>query len=1154
MRAFWFLTLLLVAKSGFLSAQNYADESVLNTGNWYKLGIVETGVYKLDQAFLNSLGLNTAGIDPRNIQIYGNGGGMLPQPNASHRHDDLQENAIYVAGEADGSFDAGDEVWFYAEGPHAWKYDPNADTYRHEYHLYADTNYYYVRVGSIPGKRIESKAASGPATYNSSASRNLLFHEIDSENLIHSGRFWLGEKFDLTLSRTFGFPVPDVRADGEIRLTVQLSARSDVNTKFNVLVGTTLLSSVSINSVNYDNTESLYYRTRRSTMVIDPALVNGDSLRVEIQYEKSGSVRSEGWLDWIEVDYDQSMGLDNAPQRPFHLTEGVGVGEVVGFNLQGGSDQFQVWNVSDPQNAFSIPYNRVGMNLELTADADSALKLVAVRDAELVPVSAEPFNNQNLHGLPLVDYLIISYPGFLTQANRLADFHRNHYQRSVAVVTPDEIYQEFSSGKQDVTAIRDFIRMFYVRSGGMSPGFVLLFGDGTYNPKKVNLPPGVGELNFVPTYQSCNSWNPTESYVSDDFFGLMEEHEGNWGEGCGRDGDDAIEVNTIDVALGRLPVISEQEATDMVDKIIDYATNPDGTGYGSWRKRVLLVADHKEGEGSTHVRQADGYTSIINNADHCINVDKLYMDNYPLVITAGKSRFPEGREALLSALDQGSLIVNYTGHGGEFAWSNSRILENSDINNMQNTHRLPAVVTATCEFGRYDNPDLRSGAELMVIRPGAGAIALFTTVRLVYSSPNETLNRNFYRQVFTFDSTRNRMPSLGEIMMRTKNATFIRGNLSNINSRNFTLLGDPGLILNYPKLDVKVTEINNEPVQEGAVDSLQSLGKVSIRGEVVDGLGQKVDYSGELDVTVFDKPSRFVTRLSNFSFFWQKNRLFNGKATVTNGEFYFEFVVPIDISYEDGLGKISLYFHNDEVDGTGCYDELHIGGTDPNAVPDNEGPQIELFINDEYWRDGGITGASPYLFAKVFDESGINTAGTGIGHEITSWLEEDQESVFILNDYYQAEPNSYQRGTVRYQLEDLSEGLHTLKIRVWDVANNFAEDETHFFVTTNPAVALDEVLNYPNPVEDMTTFLINHNLDGKELNVRIEILSLTGQVVKVLENEFVATGNVYRGLQWDGKTEAGNPLSNGMYVYRVLLTEQETGLQVEASNRLVLLR
>ncbi|MEM6343387.1 MAG: type IX secretion system sortase PorU [Bacteroidota bacterium] len=1151
------LFLLLTACTFSLSAQ-IAEHSVLSQGTWYKLGVVETGMYKLDQAFLNSIGINTTGIDPRNIQIYGNGGGMLPQANSVAVHDDLAENAIYVEGESDGSFGGDDYVMFYAEGPHKWDYNVVGDQFRHQFNLYADTNYYYITVGAGPGKRVEEAAAPNASpTYTLGAGKRVAFRERDVENPLHSGRFWLGDKFDLNLQREFAMYVGDVASNGEIKLTMQFNARSDVNTNFSVSSGTTLLSSATLSAVAYDNSESLHYRTNRTSFTVDPSLVGSDdSLRIRVQFDKRGSIRSEGWLDWYELEYESNLSVAGQAAKSFSIVEQLGPDEIAELNLSGVNNSYRLWDITDPVAIRAIPFSLSGSNLNAKVLTEARTDLIAFNNASLVPVSVKSVPNQDLHGSPLVDYIIISYPGFLAEAQRLAQFHEDHYQRSTLVVTPQEIYEEFSSGRPDVTALRNFIRMFYRRSGGLSPGFVCMFGDGTFNHKKINVLAEVGEINFVPTYQSCNSWDPTDSYVSDDYFVLLEDNEGAWGEGCGRDGDDAIEINTIDVPIGRIPVISLEEATQMVDKIINYATNPDGQGFGNWRNRVLLVADHKEGEGSTHVRQADGYTSFINSSDPCINVDKVYMDNYPLEITAGKSRFPEGREALLTALDRGSLIVNYTGHGGEFAWSNSRIFENSDIGNLDNKNRLPVVVTATCEFGRYDNPDLRSGAELMLLAPDAGAIGLFTTVRLVYSSPNETLNRNFYRQVFTFDSTKNRMPTLGEVMMRTKNATFKSGSFSNLNSRNFTLMGDPGLILNYPELKARITEINNQPIQAGQIDTLQSLAKVSIRGIVEDANGNPMtNYNGDMDVTVFDKPSRFVTRLSNFNFFWQKNRLFNGKVTVENGAFFFEFVVPIDISYENGKGKISLYFNNGQQDGTGCYSDLFIGGTDPDAAADTQGPDVNLYMNDNRWRDGGVTGTDPYLYAEVFDQNGINTAGVGIGHEITAVMDDEAGELYLLNDYYQSEPNSYQRGTVRYQLKDLAEGPHSLKIRVWDVANNFAEDETNFIVTSDPVAVLDQVMNYPNPFgEEPTTFLVSHNLDGKDVKLKIVVSSLNGQIVKVLEDEFYAVGNVYEGATWDGKSANGNPLANGMYIYRVLIEDVESGRTVEAANRLVLLR
>ena len=1154
MKSYLLLPLLIVCAS-LARAQDYAPQSVLSQGTWYKIAVVQSGMYRIDASFLQQLGLNPGSIDPRRIRIHGNGGARLPQANALPRPDDLRENPILVVGEADGRFDGGDFLLFYGEGAHTWEWNAEAQRYQQRFHHYADTNYYYLTVGDRPGLRIADQADPGTAAASLDHGRALFFHQTDRENPIRSGRHWLGERFDLNLSQTFAFHMPDVQPGGQIRISARVAAHAEVPTSFQVQVGGQVLGTLSLQSTNITNKEARYYFLSTRTFVAGSTAVgSGDSLRVTLTYNKNGSFRAEGWLDWLEVEYDQAYRVGGRGQAFFSVLPGNE--PVASWLLEGAANGYQVWDITDVAAPQRVPGEVVGSGLRLRVAADTLRRFIAFRDSYLTPLPAGTVANQDLHGLPLVDYLIISYPGFVSEAERLAEFHRSHYQRSVAVVTPQQIYHEFSSGKQDITAIRDFIRMFYVRSNGLAPGFVLLFGDGTYIYKHIsqNINPSG---NYVPTYQSRDSWDPTDSYTSDDFFVMLDENDGYWGEASQIDGDNAYEVNQMDAAVGRLPVASLEEAAGVVDKIIDYATNPEGSGLGQWRNRVVLVADHKEGEGNTHVRQANGYTSLIEQANPCINIEKIYMDNYRMVIGAGQESFPEGRAALLDALDAGSLIVNYTGHGGEQAWSNAYIYKNTDIDRLQNYHRFPAVVTATCEYGRYDDEDLRSGAELMVLRPDAGAIAMFTTVRLVYSSPNETLNQNFYRHVFTFDSLKQRMLTLGEIMMRTKNATFTRGNLTNINSRNFTLMGDPGLILNYPQLKARITHINGQAVADGRIDTLRSLARVTVEGVIEDELGQPLpDYAGEMDVTVFDKPSLFTTRLSNYSFLWQKNRIFNGSTTVSEGQFAFEFVVPIDISYENGDGKVSLYFFGENSDGAGCRSNLYVGGTDPNAVLDETGPEVTLYMNDTYWQPGGITGPNPYLYAVVRDENGINTVGSGIGHEITAVLDGDASNTFILNDYYSALRDSYQEGSVRYQLKDLSEGEHHLRIRVWDVANNASEAETWFIVTDDARLALDRILAAPNPLRpgEETRFLIGHNQDGKDLEVSIEILGPEGRRVKFLRADFRATGNVFGDLTWDGLSEQGLPLSSGVYIYRVILREKETGRQLSAAERLVLLR
>ncbi len=1133
-------------------AQPFADNSVLNEGTWYKIGVTQDGVHRLDANFLNSLGINTSSIDPRNLRLYGNGGGMLPQRNSDPRHDDLVENAILVTGEGDGSFNSGDEVIFYGQGPHQWLYGTAETPASHRYNHYSDTNFYFLTVAPSPGKRIAAAPVLTGTAEAAALSTGFRYHERDLSNPLRSGRNWLGELFDFETQRSVTFALTDADPDGELRLRLRLAARADVTTRFSIAVAGETVTNVTLSQTNIFRKEFRHYQFREVSLTVPIAETNyTDSVRVTLTFDKAGSTRSQGWLDWIELDYDQRWDLENAPSREFFNLTTPTAGSIYEVALENGSDQYRIWDLSNPLEPLAINYDLNGKTLTYRADRVPG-HFIAFREANLTPVSGREIPNQNLHGMSPVDYLILTHPNFRAEAERLADFHREHYLRSVAVVYPGDIYNEFSSGRQDVAAIRDFIRMHWLRGSGLTPGHVLLFGDGTYIYKDVNDNLN-NDTNFLPTYQSRDSWDPTDSYPSDDFFVMMEPNEGYWGESAGIDGDNTYEVNTLDIPIGRLPIENVEQARQIVDKIIAYAKDP--AGFGDWRSRIVLVGDYKDGEGTTHVSQSNGYTSVIENNSPCMNIDKIFIDNYPVVKTGSELKFPAARKDLLDALDEGSLILNYTGHGSERAWSNSTILEVSDLGGMQNVRRNPAVVTATCEFGRYDDPEIRSGAEIMTMLPQVGAIALFTTARLVYSSPNRNLNRNFYQQVFRYDSLAARMPTLGEIMMRTKNATFPGSPLDNINSRNFTLMGDPGIILNYPELRATISELNGEPVDPAGIDTLQSLARVSIRGRVENQQGQvQNNFAGQAQVTVFDKPANFTTRLSNYNFSWRNNRLFNGRASVSNGEFFAEFVMPIDVSYEQGLGKISVYLQNDSIDGAGCYTRLFVGGTDTTATSDREGPVVELYMNDTTWRDGGITSPNPDIFAVLADESGINTAGGSIGHEITAVLDEDVANTLILNNYYSAEVDNFQRGVVRYPLRELENGLHTLRLRVWDAANNISEATTSFVVADDARIALEEILNFPNPFTDQTTFSISHNQDGQEMEVKVEVMGLDGRKVRELNASFFATGNRYEALTWDGTNGQGNPLSAGMYLYRVSLRNPASGQETQATERLVLLR
>lgn len=1135
------------------SNKTIAANSVLQSGEWFKLGVTQSGIYKLDHAFFTSRGINPNGLTPSTLQVYGNGGGMLPQTIGENPHDDLVENAIQTVGMGDGSFDQGDYVLFYGESPHDWVFDEREDRFRHRNHLYCDTTYYFLTFNQEQGKRIPNRPSSSGITYSPTFTRKYGFHETDSYNPLLSGRSWLGESFDLTQDRTFSLPVSRLVAGTSLRLNCRVSGRATARSLFSISEGNVQLGDLATTHINLQY-GSVYYTPALGEFLVPASQLSDGAADIAIHYNKP-TVSAVGWLDRIEIEYQQRLQIGGSNWE-FHAVEQTGPGQIFGYDLPNASTSHQVWDISDARNVVRQGATLNGSRLQFGVAADS-IKHFWVFDgtAFATPSSFKKINNQNLHSQPQADFLIITHPWFRSQAKRLATFHREQLGQTVNIADIHQIYNEFSSGAPDPTAIRDYINLFYVRAGNdpkLLPKYALLMGDGSYDCKE-RLSDGL--TNFIPTYQSRVSNDPPYSYVADDYYGFQDVGEGFWGESSGKGNgfpDDTItQTHYIDVAVGRLPVTTAEQADEVVDKIIGYASDP--VTFGSWRNRVMLVADYKEGE-PRHTRESNGLAPAIAQANPCLNIDKIFMDNYQKMIVADGFRMPDAKEALIKRMNEGALLVNYTGHGGETGWSNGKLFEISDINTLKNENRYPAFMTATCEFGRWDDPGRVCGAEHLMLNANGGAIAMFTTVRVVFSGDNEDLNQEFYRHALSRDANLGRYPTVGEIHQLTKNAAWAN-RIGVFNSRNFCLLGDPALTLAYPELNAVVTELNGITPVSGVVDTLASLTKVSVAGEIRDDAGQFMqNYNGDLSVTVFDKPSKFKTKTYNIPFTWQKNRVFNGSASIKNGKFDFEFVVPLDVSYESGTAKISLYFEDGTSDGAGCFLDLYVGGTDSSAIQDDMEPELEVFMNDEKFTDGQMVGQDPLMIARVFDESGINTVGTGIGHELTAVLDRDEKNAILLNEFYVAAKDDYQSGTIEYQLDELSEGEHTLTVKVWDVANNSSDAEVRFIVSDDAEIALGHVVNYPNPFTTNTKFILEHNQHGALLDCRIKIYTVSGHLVKSLESTFFAEGNLYCDLEWDGLDEYGDVLGRGVYVYQVHLKDQESGDSVSKFEKLVLLR
>lgn len=1107
----------------------YASHSVLSTGRWFRIKIREDGIYQLTYEDLLQIGIS----DPAGLRIYGNGGNMLPVMNNVPHPDDLQENAIFFETGQDGIFNGGDYILFYGKGPHYWRYDPVNRYFHKVLHNFSDGSYYFLTSDFMKGKTIPTEPMeSQAATQIVTEFDNILHHELNERNLISSGSQWYGEHFDISTSQNFIFDIEGLVPAEPVRMELNVLARATDTTSFDIRANNNYLGRMRISGTNLSHYTAQHAFTRKDTFRF---FSSSEQVGINLKYNKNTS-SAQGWLDYITINARSSLDI-NSGQMFFRDIRSVGPGQVAAYQVSGATTDTRIWDVTDPVNVHQEETSLAGNLLTFRCLVDELHEFVAFNrngpflkpilegdDVDIIP-------NQDIHGTGQKNYIIISHPDFLSQARRLAGLRRDWDGLDTLVLTSQQVYNEFSSGSPDVAAIRNMLKMFYDRSTSDSdmPRYLLLFGDGSYD----NTSDDSRNTNFILTYQSTNSLSPTSSFVTDDFFGLLDDQEGG-------------SSGLMDIGVGRLPVKSEEEAIAVVNKIYDYF-NPDNMG--DWRNTICFIGDDED--FNIHMSQADELANYVESHYPGFIISKIYLDAYQQIATSAGQKYPDVNEAINQRINKGALIINYTGHGGENGLAHERILEINDIINWENTDKLPLFITATCEFSRFDDYEHTSAGELVLLNPDGGGIALLSTTRLAYSGPNHELNQRFYG--FVFEKNLNQeYQRLGDIIRLTKNATG-----SEINKRSFALLGDPAMLLNYPKYRIKATSINGKDISETS-DTIRALSKVTVTGLLEDDQGNKLEsFTGTLFPTIFDKLSN-ITTLANdggspFDFKVRNRILYKGKASIINGEFTFTFIVPKDISYNYGYGKISFYGHDQLADASGSFTGVVIGGSADSIADDSEGPGIRIFMNDDNFVFGGTTDENPKLLVYVTDSSGINTVGSGIGHDLTAIIDDNSINPILLNDYYESDKDSYQSGKISYPLRNLQEGPHKLKVKVWDVYNNSSEDYTEFIVTSSEDFILKNILNYPNPFTTHTSFYFEHNRAGSELDILIQVFTVSGKLVKTIDRQVTSTGYRCGPIDWDGLDDFGSRIGRGVYIYR-LKVRTESGETVEKFEKLVILR
>jgi hypothetical protein len=1116
-----------------LGIHSQVVNSVLSEGNWFKFSVDTTGVFKIDRSLLQEIGIATNNLNPKKIHIYGNGGELLPESNGDFRYDDLQENALFVEGEEDNSFDANDYILFYAKGPHSWSVNTTSQEVTHKQNIYSDKAYYFITVNNEDGKRIQNAVAvSGTPVTEITTFNDYIFYEKETSNLFAVGRRWLGEEFSLENQQTFEIPFPNAVQNEPLKIRVRAVGVSGLTSSMKVNVNSQELFSLNFLAISSDSNNMASDRIGSENFSNPSSTVS-----VLLDYDNGGNPSARAYLDFIEISGKKQL-ISDGLQFSFRNFSAANTSGIVEYQLQNSQNIYQIWEVTDHTNVTRIANeSSSSTNFSFKAVGGDLKEYIVVSENDYYTpetVANASIENQNLHALKDINYLLITTSEFIEQAQRIANYHIENSELTAKVVLLDDIYNEFSSGSRDITGIRDFIRHIYNTNSSDSTKlkFVCFFGDASYDYKDRI----ASNNNVVPVYLASESFNLASSYVTDDFFAMLEENEGTMSSN-----------HSMDVATGRIPVSSQQQASDVVDKILrDYNLD----SYGDWRNTITLVADDiDEDVDSTIQSGVEIIADDIKENKPVFNVNKIYADSYVQQNSSGGERYPSVKGSITSAIETGTLVFDYFGHGGENGFAQERFLDVPQIKGFLNENTLPLFITVTCSFSRFDNPQRTSAGEFTFWNTRGGAASMITTTREVFISVGQAFNKKLIATLLQFD---NEELSISESLVKTKN------NFSDRQKFFIYYFGDPVKKLAIPKPNVKITKMNGLEITQ-SLDTLKALSKVRFEGVVTDNLDNTLsDFNGNLSTTVFDKPIDKVT-LDNDgfgiinTFDSQESKLFRGLASVENGNFNFEFIVPRDVRVAYGNGKLSFYVSNNELDKAGFNNDIIVGGINENAPEDTLGPEIQLFMNDESFLDGANTNTSPNLIAKLSDLSGINTSLTAVDHDIVGILDGDESNPIIMNDFYQTELDDFTRGKVIYRLRDLSVGPHTLKLKAWDTYNNSSEAILNFVVVSDTNITLDNVLNYPNPFVNYTEFWFNHNKPNEPLEVQVQIFTVSGKLIKTINQQVQTTGNLVRNIVWNGLDDFGNKLGKGVYIYKLKVTSTISNISSEKYEKLVIL-
>lgn len=1124
MRKLFTAILALITLSAY-AKYNFAEQSVLKEGNWVKISVKETGIHKITYKQLKDMGIS----NPANVHIHGFGGAMLDENFASGLEfykDDLPENAIYFSTGSDGVFNENDYILFYAQGPVSTQYNETKEIFTHTVNPYSNFGYYFITENDQPQKNIiDAEYDLPPIPIVIDQTLNYYYIDKEEVNLIQSGRMWIGDKLTpKNPSKTYEFKIPNRVKNNYIDFNLRSVGVSTVTNTLDV----DLNSEETFNIPLYATQDS-HQKGSLGTINTSRKLNNeNENIKINVNFN-SNSAQAEAYIDYICINARRELKTDGSePLLIFYPGSYLPYIKAT-YNVISDNNNLLFWEITDPQNITNVTTTKIEEGYKFTTPFDQERRFLVFDPNISYPTisSYEKVENQNLHSLKNIDVIIISDKKLIEAAEELGEFHKKNDNLNYVTLTVDPIYNEFSSGTPDITAYRMFLKMLYDKAETKEerPKFLILFGLSSYDNRGIK-----NEKYDILSFQAKESLNTIYSYITDDYLGFLDDGEGGY-----------IESAKLDISIGRIPANTKEEALGYVDKVKRYIKSKDK---GEWSNEIVFIGD--DGDASLHSKQANQLADYVYENHPEFAPKKIFLDSYKMVQYASGATYPEAKDDIWRYLNNGVLLFNYTGHGSTNSLTSELMIVKSDIVNMRNTN-LAVWITATCDFSRYDNYERSAGMEV-ILNPNGGGVASLTTTRSVYSSSNLALVQAAYKYLLpTKEETENNdILSIGEIM---KNAKIALG--ADQNKLSFTLLGDPIIKLFYPDNIVVTDSINSVEPSEAQI---KALGLTTVKAHVEKNNTIQTDFNGKAYVTLYDKKEMLQTlgqgKNTVMEYEDYSSIIFSGEVPVVNGELEITFMVPKDINYKEGYGRLTYFIINEDntENGHGYCQDFIIGGTDENIDSPSEGPVSKAYINTPNFVNGQVVDNTPIFYAHLWDEYGINTIGTGIGHDIILKLNNDPNQTYILNNHYTASLGDYKSGTVKFNLPKLNDGEYSLLFRAWSLQNISTTNELNFVVKGDAPAVVEEFTVYPTPATEYVNFYLKYDRPEDIIDIEFSVIDLAGKTLWRSTQEYVSEDSVYTS-KWDFLS--ARPSGNGIFIAKVVITTSE-GTITHKSKKIII--